>query len=107
MSKQADDPLGFIQKCVRQRKLFWTYHVNMRLERRHITRAEILNTVDAYSIIESYPDDKYLPSYLVASSGFHVLFAIDLEGDNARVVTAYRPDPEEWDPPDFKNRRKR
>src|SRR4051794_25781232 len=105
MPVPANNPLEFIRRCVRERKLFWTYHVNMRLERRHITRDEILSAVDAYAVIESYPDDKYLPSYLVASREFHVLFAVDAEGDNVRVVTAYRPDPEEWEPPDFTHRR--
>jgi Domain of unknown function (DUF4258) len=107
MSVPVNDPLEFIRRCVRERKLFWTYHVNMRLERRHITRDEILSAVDSLAIIESYPDDKYLPSYLVASPGFHVLFAIDAEDDNVRVVTAYRPDPDEWEPPHFRIRRKR
>jgi hypothetical protein len=69
----------------------------MRLERRHITRGEILDAVDSYEIVESYPEDKYLPSYLiVAADSFHVLFAVDVVDDNIRVVTAYRPDPEEW-----------
>ncbi|MBI4569440.1 MAG: hypothetical protein HY719_13680 [Planctomycetes bacterium] len=27
---------------------------------------------------------------------FHVLAAVDVEGDNVRVVTAYRPDAAEW-----------
>lgn len=70
----------------------------MRLERRHITRDEILGTVDSYAIVESYPEDKYLPSYLiVAADSFHILFAVDITEDNLRVVTAYRPDPEEWE----------
>lgn len=68
MPENIDDPLRFIQRCVRERRLFWTYHVNMRLEGRHIHRDEILNAVESYAIIESYPDDKYLPSYLVAAS---------------------------------------
>lgn len=54
-----------------------------------------------HEIIESYEDDKYLPSYLVwAPSGhgpFHVLFAADVDGDNVRIVTAYRPNVDEWD----------
>jgi len=45
--------------------VFWTYHVNMRLDRRHISRDEILAAVDSYQLVEEYPDDKYLPSYLV------------------------------------------
>lgn len=86
----AQDRLEFIQRCVRERKILWTYHVNMRLERRRITRAEILDAVDTYSIVEAYPEDKYLPSYLVLASGsFHVLFAVDVESDHVRVVTAY------------------
>ena len=78
----------------------------MRLERRHITRDEILNAVDSYSIVESYPQDKYLPSYLiVAADSFHILFAVDVAEDNLRVVTAYRPDPGEWET-DLRTRRK-
>lgn len=56
------------------------------------------------------PEDKYLPSYLVlarhGSEVFHVLFAVDVEGDNVRVVTSYRPDPMEWQP-DMTTRRQR
>lgn len=68
----------------------------------------ILDAVDAFEIVESYPDDKYLPSYLLlaqlAGDAIHVLIATDVEGDNVRVVTAYRPSAEEWDD-DLKTRR--
>lgn len=78
----------------------------MRLEKRHITRDEILNAVASYEIVEAYPEDKYLPSYLiVAADSFHILFATDVANDNVRIVTAYRPDPDEWEP-DFRRRRK-
>ena len=99
--KTPEDVLGFIQQCVRERRVYWTYHVNMRLAGRHISRDEIFGAVDTYEIIESYPDDKYLPSYLIFATTegatFHVLFAADVEGDNVRVVTAYRPSPNEWE----------
>lgn len=81
--KIPQDPLRFIQDCVRARRISWTYHVNMRLEKRWIPRSWILDAVDVYELIESYPEDKYLPSYLVwAKAGaitFHVLFATDVE----------------------------
>ena len=84
------------------------YHVNMRLQRRHLARRVILDTVDTYELVEAYPRDKYLPSYLVlAHDGgemFHVLFATDLAEENVRVVTAYRPGPDEWED-DGKTRR--
>ncbi len=80
----------------------------MRMKDRAITRAMILESVAEYEIIEAYPEDKYLPSYLVyarhGQTTFHILFATDTENDNARVVTAYRPSPDEWKP-DFKTRK--
>jgi hypothetical protein len=105
MRKVSDDPLEFIRRCIRERRLYWTYHVNMRLAGRYITRDDILSTVHAYEMVESYPEDKYLPSYLIlAGSRFHVLFATDVEGDNVRVITTYVPDPDEWNA-DLKTRR--
>ena len=63
------DALEFIRRCVRERKVHWTYHVNLRLAGRYISRDDC----------------------------FHVLFAVDVENDNVRIVTAYRPHPDEWD----------
>jgi len=66
-----------------------------------IPRESILSSWPEYQIIEDYPSDKYLPSYLVYSEHqgerFHMLFAADVEGDNVRVVTAYRPSVEDWE----------
>jgi hypothetical protein len=96
-----EQPLEFIRRCVRERKLLWTYHVNMRLSGRFISRKTILGAVASVEIIEAYPQDKYLPSYLVYAQDraevIHVLFAVDVAGDNVRVVTAYRPNPSEWE----------
>jgi len=104
-----NDPLQFIQRCVRQGKALWTYHVNMRLTGRFIPRRSIVDSHADYEIIEEYPEDKYLPSYLVHSEYggdvFHILFAVDMEGDNVRIITAYRPSPEEWEE-DLKTRRR-
>lgn len=106
--KLPDDPLAFIQGCIRARRILWTYHVNMRLRGRYIPRQAVLDAVETYQVVEAYPADKYLPSYLVlaqhASDAFHVLFATDVEGDNVRVVTAYRPSSDEWQA-DLKTRR--
>ena len=83
--------------------------MNMRIAGRYISRDEILEATESYEVIETYSEDKYLPSYLLLgnsrASGFHVLFAADVEGDNVRIVTAYRPDPNEW-ATDLRTRRK-
>jgi hypothetical protein len=103
-----EEPLKFVRRCLRERKIQWTYHVNMRLAGRYISRDEIIEAADSYEMVEAYPDDKYLPSYLLrgdsAGGTFHVLFAVDVGGDNVRVVTAYRPNADEWEP-DFRSRK--
>lgn len=80
----------------------------MRLAGRHISRDDIFGAVDSYTVVKAYPDDKHLPTYLLlatrADAAFHVLVAADVEGDNVRVITAYHPSPEEWEP-DLKTRR--
>lgn len=72
----------------------------MRLVRRFIARETILAAVATYELVEAYPDDKYLPSYLILArhglQAFHVLFAADVERDNVRIITSYHPDPAEW-----------
>jgi len=72
----------------------------MLLKQRFISRDSILKSVGTYEILEEYPHDKYLPSYLVIArydmDVFHILFATDVHDDNGRVVTAYRPSKEEW-----------
>lgn len=82
----------------------------MRFSQRPIARDDILNAVATFEIIEEYPEDKYLPSYLIRLDCggliFHVQIAVDVDGDNVRIVTAYIPDQQEWDA-DFRIRRKR
>ena len=102
------NPLAFIRRCLREGKIYWTYHVNMRLRGRSISRRAILDSVDDYEIIEENPEDKYLPSYLVYTvyEGvvFHILYAVDINGDNVRIITVYRPSLYDWDE-DLKTRR--
>lgn len=101
------DPLEFIRLCVVEKRILWTYHVTMRMEKRSISRLMLLESVGSYELLEMYPEDKYLPSYLVwAKHGetiFHILFAVDIINRNVRVVTAYRPNSEEWEQ-EFKRR---
>ena len=101
-------PLDFIKFCIKHRRLRWTYHVNMRLKGRFIQRNAILSSSDSYEIIEEYPKDKYLPSFLVYTEYqgqiIHIQIATDLENDSITIVTAYKPSPDKWES-DFKTRR--
>ena len=73
----------------------------MRLQQRALTAEMVRNAIATLEIVEAYPQDKYLPSFLVRGesegSVFHAQIATDVEGKNIRIVTMYTPDPEEWD----------
>jgi hypothetical protein len=107
-AKVPDDPLSFIRECIRGGRIFWTYHVNMRLGQRFIDRKTIISATQSYEVVEAYPNDKYFPSYLLlgrhGGEAFHVLFGTDVNGQNVRIVTAYYPSPDEWEL-DLKTRR--
>ena len=76
---------------------------------RFVSREIIFASIDSYEIIEPYPDDKYLPSYLVrAEQGdmvFHILFALDRSDNSVRIITTYTPSSEKWEA-DGRTRRK-
>jgi len=64
----------------------------------------VTESTETYEIIEQYSESQkswYLPSLLVyAEHGgtvIHILFAVDHDGDNVRVITVYRPDPATWE----------
>jgi len=44
-NRLPEDPLAFIREKVRAGAIFWTYHVNMRLQDRFIARRHILESV--------------------------------------------------------------
>jgi hypothetical protein len=103
------DILTFIKFCITHRKIVWTYHVNMRLRKRFIPREAILFSVDSYEIIEEYPQDKYLPSYLIYAVyedlTIHIQIAVDMKNDNITIITSYKPTLDKWKE-DLKTRRK-
>ena len=55
----------------------------------------IRSAIETLEIIEMYPQDKYLPSFLVrgesAGSVFHAQIATDVDGENIRIVTSILP----------------
>jgi hypothetical protein len=100
-ASSPDDPLAFIKACIVSGRIRWSYHVTMRLKQRKLTAQVLSDSMASLDLMESYPDDKYLPSFLlrgvVEGLVFHALIATDVEGDNVRVVTMYLPDPNKWD----------
>jgi YgiT-type zinc finger domain-containing protein len=69
----------------------------MRLAGRFIPRETVLKAAQTFELVEAYPGDKYLPSYLVlgraGADALHVLVAVDVQAQNVRIITTYRPGP--------------
>jgi hypothetical protein len=75
-------PLEFIRDCLFRHEIRWTYHVTMRLKQRSLGSEILVRGAGSLEVIESYPDDKYLPSFLLRGEWdaivFHVLMAADV-----------------------------
>jgi len=80
-----------------------------KLRERMIESADLEEAVFNGSIIEPYPDDPRGPSCLIlgfSRSGkpLHIVCG-NLEEEELLIVTAYEPDPEEWEK-DWKTRKR-
>ena len=79
-----------------------------KLRRRRIRARDIEEAVRLGDIIEDYPDDPRGPSCLilgmVGERPLHVLCGC-LEAEEILIITAYEPDPKEWEN-DWQTRKK-
>jgi hypothetical protein len=74
-------------------------HAVKRMIKRSISRREVEAVISGGEIIEEYPHDKYSPSCLVygkteAGRDLHIQVSLP---PIVVVITAYEPDPEEWE----------
>jgi len=86
----------------------WRKHALERMLQRNITRNEVKEALLFGEIIEVYNDDKPFESALflhVNSKPLHVVASLDAEQSMVYVITAYRPDNENFEN-DFKTRRR-
>ena len=90
--------------------VIFTRHAILRMSAGAIARAEIDRILESGEVIERYPNDDPYPSVLMLgrSEGqpIHVVAAHNTAEDETIIITAYRPDPERWDP-GFRVRRRR
>jgi hypothetical protein len=90
------------------RKVLFSGHAIRRLFERALSEADVLAVLRTGTRIAEYPDDTPYPSSLllgfVEARPLHVVVAVDAARGLCYVVTAYEPDPAQWDP-GFKTRR--
>ena len=72
-----------------------TDHCLKRMLERNIDINQIRQVILNGEIIEQYPDDYPYPSCLILGNGLHAVVGIG--SDMLWFITAYRPNPDEWD----------
>ena len=79
----------------------YSLHAVRQMVARNITTEEVTQTVLAGEVIEDYPRDKYGPSWLLfgRTENWRALHVQCTHPSRPRikVITAYEPDPAEWD----------
>ena len=70
-------------------------HCMKRIIERGIELAQVKRAILDGEVIEDYPDDFPYPSALILGHGLHVVAGV---GDGRLwLITAYRPNPAQWD----------
>lgn len=89
-------------------KLIFTGHALRQMFARQIDTAAVRAVVEQGATIADYADDQPYPSRLllafVDDRPLHVVLGYNQDQRIGYVVTAYSPDPTQWEP-DFKTRR--
>ena len=92
---------AFINEYLNKGNINFKKHALVRIVERKISIQEVEEALSNCSIIESYSEDKPLPSYLVI--GFtknerplHILVALDKIEGYIWIITVYEPDQTIW-----------
>lgn len=95
-----------LRKLYDRDMVFLTAHCALRLEQREITEDDIRSALNNGDIIERYLEDYPWPSCLISgySNGRPLHICIGTNGEAAKLITAYWPDPDKWSA-DFKQRK--
>ena len=75
-------------------------HAATRMNERDISRNEVKFTLQQGIVIQNYPTDRPLPSYLLLAfpngQPIHLLVGYDASQHYCALITVYEPDPAEW-----------
>ena len=86
----------------------FTRHAVLQMFERKISVNDVKSVVKKGEIIQSYPDDKPYPSFLILAHinkrPIHVVLAVDTNVENCTIVTAYEPSSKLWNH-NFKTRK--
>lgn len=81
-------------------RLIFSGHALRRMFERSVTAADVREALAGSEVIEEYPDDRPLPSFLVlgwvAQRPLHLVVATERSTRTCHIVTVYAPDPRMW-----------
>ena len=100
-----------LAKLAGESRLAFKKHALVRMYQRKILANEVRDALLKGEIVETYPSDKPLPSFLVLGytsqkRPLHVVVALDTEEEMGWIITVYQPSSKEWEE-GFRVRRRR
>jgi Domain of unknown function (DUF4258) len=98
-----------IQEKIAQGRYIISFTHTEKLRQRRIKAEDIEQAIKTGTIIEDYPEDRRGPSCLILGfAGKRPLHVVcgRLDDDEILIITAYEPDPAEWES-DGKTRKRR
>jgi hypothetical protein len=96
-----------IRKSIAEGQINWQRHALTRMLERNISRDEVKEVISLGEIIEEYPNDYPLPSYLMFYNDIkplHVVLSYNETNHKTYIITAYQPNLNHFEA-DFKTRR--
>lgn len=94
--------MKILKELAKKDKLAFKKHALLRMYQRNIRADDVKVALLGGEVIESYLEDKPLPSFLVlgrTSKGrpLHTVVALDSEEQILWIITVYEPSMEEWE----------
>jgi hypothetical protein len=92
-----------ITKLAQSDRIAFKKHSILRMHERGIEADEVKNVLINGEIIESYPEIRPLPCFLLLGytgekKAIHTVVALDTKEHMLWIITVYNPFPKEWDP---------
>ncbi|MBQ9459779.1 MAG: DUF4258 domain-containing protein [Oscillospiraceae bacterium] len=78
----------------------WSEHIALRMLRRGISKAQVVAAIKSGAVIEDYPDAYPYPACLILgkdAEGTPLHVCCGIGAGNVWMITAYRPDADEWE----------
>lgn len=95
-SKLNEEMENKIKIAFERKKIFWRKHALIRMMERDISRNDVFNAISNGKILETYPDIKPYPGYLIFGQFdgkmLHVVISWDEDANGVYVITVYVPD---------------